>query len=107
MPGRLLTTMTSLFKRLTRDIADDATAHHRFITRSGNLERSIQSSAAQVGDDVVGEVFINESISNYGKYVHEGHGSWSPDKFIDQAFSRNQSSIDSEIEAAINREMGI
>lgn len=107
MPSRLLTSIIGLFKRLTRDIANDATIHHRFVSRSGNLERSIQSNAERVGDDVVGEVFINESVSNYGKYVHEGNRSWNPDKFIEQAFHRNENKIDSAIEALINREMGI
>ena len=107
LPSRLLTKLVLTFKKIARDVATDATLHHRFTSRSNNLERSIQSNAEKVGDNVIGEVFLNDSVADYGKYVHEGHGSWRPDKFIEQAMARNEAKITSEIEAAISREMGI
>lgn len=107
IPNRLLPALTLIFKKLVRDVATDATLHHRFTDRTRNLGRSIQSGAAMVGDEIIGEVFGNDSIADYGIHVHDGHGSWRPDQFIEQAFSRNESEITSAIEATISRELGL
>lgn len=107
IPSRLLSSLIITFKTLCRDVAADATAHHRFTSRSGNLERSIQSGAKEAAGDVVGEVFLRDQVADYGKYVHQGHGSWKPDKFIESAFARSEAKIDAAITRAIDKEMGI
>lgn len=62
---------TELNKSL-RAIQIDARLHHRFKPHSGKLVRSILQDVEQSG--LEGKVWIEESISNYGKYVHDGTG---------------------------------
>jgi hypothetical protein len=50
-----------------------AQAEHRFKTKGGNLEKSIQSRMSPE-DELAAEVFFNEGIATYGKYQHDGTG---------------------------------
>lgn len=85
---------------------------HRHITRTGGLNNSIQT---EFGDDGLrGEVGFNPGVSvvdkkgktrkvNYGKYVHEGHGSWKPDRFLDEALQKREPLIRAGMESAVKR----
>lgn len=53
-------------------VARDARKGHKFITRSGMAERSIQSEISPSG--LIGKVFLNNSVAYYSKYLHEGTG---------------------------------
>jgi len=64
-----------------KNIVPQAKASHRFTSRSGRLEQAIQGTLA----GSKGEALINNSIASYGKYIHEGHRSWSPDRFLTKA----------------------
>lgn len=46
------------------------TTHHRFISRTGTLERAVQSEVTDGG--FRGVVSLNEGVAGYGPCVHEG-----------------------------------
>lgn len=76
-----------------------ARKNHRFRTRTGKLESSIMQDVR----NIIGDIYINEAIAPYGKYVHEGHGKWAPDKFIYDAVNVFSIEIKRELEQAVNR----
>lgn len=47
-----------------------ATTHHRFVSRTGTLERAVQSEVTDGGFRCV--VSLNEGVAGYGPCVHEG-----------------------------------
>ena len=47
-----------------------AATHHRFISRTGTLERAVQSEVTDGG--FRGVVSLNEGVAGYGPCVHEG-----------------------------------
>jgi hypothetical protein len=49
------------------------------------LERSIQYQVHPSGFQ--GFAFIEKGLAPYGVYVHEGHHSWQPDRFLINAFA--------------------
>lgn len=49
-------------------VANHAAANHRFISRTGNLERSIQSEET----DLKGIVYLNDKQAPYGPAIHNG-----------------------------------
>ncbi len=74
---------------------------HRYQNRTGNLKEStrfwVDKAKARV------RLYISESRAEYGKFVHEGHGTWSADRFIDNAIVRNKEYIDERMQEAISR----
>jgi hypothetical protein len=81
-----------------KQIQVEAQRHHRYTRRTGRLERSIRSTMNRTG----GEVFIDDSMADYGKYVHEGFKSWNPDKFLYQAAEKYDKVLDVAVEKAID-----
>lgn len=80
-------------------LAEYAKKNHRYNHRTGNLKRStrfwVNKSISRV------RLYISEQQAHYGKYVHEGHGTWKPDRFIDNAIKRNKDYIDREVAEAM------
>ena len=76
-----------------------AQQRHRFTRRTGKLERSIRTETTKDG----GTVYLDEGIANYGKYVHQGFGSWSADKFLDVAAEGNMRLLDSDVGRAVDK----
>jgi hypothetical protein len=96
-------------KRSASDVESYAKANHRFTTRTGRLVKSIVgfSSIAQYGFGAeVGVRAFDDSGNilgtDYGIYVHEGHGSWGADKFIDKALAKNLRKIQERWKKAID-----
>lgn len=58
----------------TEEVADYATQHHGFKSRTGNLERSITSIHSR--DGLKGWVTIDRTQAPYGTYVHQGYGAF-------------------------------
>lgn len=58
----------------TEEVADYATQHHGFKSRTGNLERSITSIHSR--DGLKGWVTIDRTQASYGTYVHQGYGAF-------------------------------
>ena len=79
------------FKKQMTKIQRDAKLNHRFQTHSAKLEKSIRTEVDP--DGAWGRVYLEEGIAPYGKWVHDGHGSWKPDKFINQAFRKNKANL--------------
>lgn len=55
-------------KESTSAVWEYATDHHRFTSRTGNLERSVQMKM----DDMVGIVYLDEGQAPYGPAIHNG-----------------------------------
>lgn len=67
--SKILRRMVRLaIKDSTLSVAEYAGDHHRFISRTGNLERAIQT---KVTDDR-GIVYLDENIANYAQAIHQG-----------------------------------
>jgi hypothetical protein len=73
----------------------------RYYKNTGKLEQSTMSHVNADGD--VAEAYLESGIASYGKYVHEGHGSWGPDKFLDKAIEAQEPFIRVAIEQAVKR----
>jgi len=78
------------------NVQSTARSSHRFNSRTGNLERSIQVSMDSTG----GSVYVSEGSAPYGKYVHNGHKTWSPDTFLDDAADANRGLLDTVCDRA-------
>lgn len=50
-----------------------------------------------------GMLYLEDGIADYGKYVHEGHGSWQPDQFIYDAFKQREAFILPGIMGAVEK----
>jgi hypothetical protein len=85
---------------------------HRHITRTGMLNNSVQTEFAD--DGLSGKVGFNPNIAivksngktkkiNYGIYVHEGHGTWKPDRFLPAALEKREPLIRAGMENAVKR----
>lgn len=73
---------------------------HRFRTRSGQLERSIQQSVKSSG--LSGRAYLEKGIAVYGPRIHTGWGTWSPDQFLYKAAEREKRNVVKRLEEAIN-----
>lgn len=71
---------------------------HRYITRTGILSSAIKSEVK----DLVGELYIDENRAHYGKYVHEGHGTWAPDQFIYGSAQANTTNLEISLIQALD-----
>lgn len=85
----------------------DAREHHRFVARTGMLERSVQFQVERSG--LAGKAYLETGLAPYGVYVHQGHhvgrgkGGWKPDKFLYEAFDRLKPQFLREMGKAIDR----
>lgn len=72
-PDVFLRNMVIATKISARDVQNTARAKHRFRSRSGLTELAIDTNVLVNGSGgIVGEVFLNEGVSSWGRYVHEG-----------------------------------
>ena len=96
-------------KKSASDVESYAKANHRFTTRSGDLVKSIigfsNISKSGFGAEVGVRAFDDSGNilgTDYGIYVHEGHGSWGADKFIEKALDKNIKKIYARWQKAID-----
>lgn len=66
---------------------EESKNNHRFINRSGTLESSIMHEVKTTNNTIDGTLFIHDR-AHYGTFVHNGHRSWEPDRFLEQPFLR-------------------
>jgi len=78
-----------------------ARANHRFVTRSADLERSIQTETGKVLKE--GKVFLDRGIAIYGRRIHDGFFSWKADRFLFRAAKAKQAEVVNEINKAVAR----
>jgi len=116
-PEDLVNELRKSSKRSASTVEQGAKQSHRFTTRTGRLVKSIKgyggvtASAPSQGflgrlkELLRGGKKVNAFVelvlhdeghplgTEYGKYVHEGQRSWSPDKFIESSMDRNKRKI--------------
>ena len=68
--GILRRSIKNAMERSVSKLHNYATTHHRFISRTGTLERAVQSEVTDGG--FRGVVSLNEGVVGYGPCVHEG-----------------------------------
>ena len=68
--GILRRSIKNAMERSVSKLHNYATTHHRFISRTGGLERAVESEVTDGGFH--GVVFLNERKADYGSCVHEG-----------------------------------
>ena len=67
--GILRRSIKNAMERSVSKLHNYATTHHRFISRTGTLERAVQSEVTDGG--FRGVVSLNEGVAGYGACVHE------------------------------------
>jgi hypothetical protein len=75
--------------------------NHRYKRKGGLLQRSTREEVDKSG--LSAKVFLDEGIASYGKYVHEGHGSWMPDRFLYNVAKRQKPYFIARINGAVKR----
>lgn len=68
--GILRRSIKNAMERSVSKLHNYATTHHRFVSRTGTLERAVQSEVTDGG--FRGMVSLNEGVAGYGPCVHEG-----------------------------------
>ena len=110
IPEELMRELQNELKQQGVEIKKYARDHHRHNTLSGSLNNSIEDNFDN--DKFIETVGFNPGVSvvgklgkkvNYGKYVHEGHGSWKPDQFLYQALEKREPMIILGLENAVKR----
>lgn len=72
-PGILLRNMRLAMEISCRDVQRDARAKHLFRSRTGALEKAVETKVTiNTTEGLEGAVFINDDTASYGKYVHLG-----------------------------------
>lgn len=114
-PAVVTRTIQKEMKHQLVEIQRTARHEHRHKTRTGTLNDSIDWELDNEG--LTGKVGFNSAMfgSQYGPFVHEGHGApyksvlkgfpyvWKPDRFLDNALKRRESSIQIGFEDAIRK----
>lgn len=119
-------------RKFTRNVQERARREHRFISRTGRTERSIETDVRRNGEDVTGEVVTRDKIAIFlaegtrphiivprrkkalrwvsgGKFVFAKkvhHPGTKPDPFLAEAFARESQGIVSRFKAAVMRAWG-
>ena len=84
-----------------RDVQKQARRNHRFDTRSGAAERSIQTEISRSGFS--GKVYLDLGIAAYARRLHKGWGTWRPDRFLNKAGKRLKPKIMTALQDAVKR----
>jgi len=85
-------------QREAEKIQNTAQTKHRYTRRTGALMGATVAKATEM--EIEG--YIDESKAHYGKYVHEGHHSWAPDRFLTTAFEKASTTISRAVTTAIS-----
>ena len=96
---KMETALRKELKQQITEIQSTARKEHRYKTRTGQLEKSVSTKIEDNG--LVGEVGLDDSIADYGKYVVQGHGTWEPDQFLEEALEKREPFIQDAFEKAI------
>jgi hypothetical protein len=83
----------------SKELEREARTVHRYRIRSGLLERATKSEIVQSAINL----YIDNGLADYGKYVHEGTNKRPPDRFVYQAMERKEDSIRDKIETAFDK----
>jgi len=72
---------------------------HRFTSRSGRLISAIKIKGSL---DKGLELYLDENIADYGRYVHDGQKSWKRDSFIEHSLKVNDAWIQQRLNLAVS-----
>lgn len=76
-PDLIRQQMTLAMKKATRNVAERARREHRFVTRGGRLEGSIDEGMESM-DPLVGYVSVGNANAPYAAAIHGGSGLYGP-----------------------------
>jgi len=79
-------------------LQNKAQTEHRYKRRTGALQGATVAKATKM--EIEG--YIDESKAYYGKFVHEGHHSWAPDRFLTSAFDNAENAIVESVDKSIS-----
>lgn len=99
LPSALLDSIRIEMKNQITKVQETARKNHRYQTHTRKLEESVQTRILK--DGLIGQIYLENSIADYGVYVHEGHGTWDPDRFLDEAIERQETEINEAMGLAI------
>jgi hypothetical protein len=77
-------------------VVNDARIFHNYRRRTGNLRDATRYRVDKVKQNL--RIYISDKQAPYGKWIHDGHWSKGPDKFIDEAIINNEAIIEQVIE---------
>jgi len=89
------------FKRFGRDVVDEAQRNHRYQIDSGNLAKSVRYKGTP--DERGVEIWADLGLAPYARRIHYGWGTWSPDKYLENAFNKYAAGLGERIEKAIGK----
>ena len=110
VPDAVRRELRKTIKQETTEVMKLSRNVHRHKRKTGSLNNSIKETFED--DKLTGVVGFDPGVSvvgkpdkkvNYGKYVHEGHGSWAPDQFLYEALAKREPMIISALEDAVRR----
>jgi len=89
------------FKKFGRDVVDEAQRNHRYQIDSGNLAKSVRYKGTP--DERGVEIWADLGLAPYARRIHYGWGTWSPDKYLENAFNKYAAGLGERIEKAIGK----
>jgi hypothetical protein len=101
LPEKLERELRIEMKNQLVGLQEEAMKDHRYETHTRKLEESVQWKISS--DGKVGEVYLDDSIADYGKWVIRGHGTWAPDEFLEKALTKREEDIRKGFEEAVER----
>jgi hypothetical protein len=100
LPKRFKKKVTKALQKELTAVQMEARQTHRFQKRTGDLQRAIHTGIDP--SELSGEVYIDDDWAPYGVFVVDGHGTWEPDPFLDDALDKKSNEIDDAINNAID-----
>jgi hypothetical protein len=100
-PMEVAKTIRVEMKKQLQEVQNEARLNHRFITRTGMLERSIDKTVDESG--LIGIVYLNLALAPYARRIHQGWGTWNADQFLYIAFSKKIEQIKEALDRAVDR----
>jgi len=92
-------------KHIATLITKTARNEHRYNHRTGELRNATKSRSIKNATSLIVKTYIDEGIAPYGKYIHNGTGTWSADPFINDAIKKNWNRINEIISKHIDEAM--
>lgn len=88
-------------KEAMGEIQERARDVHRYKTRTGQAERSVQQSVHSSG--LSGRVYLDRGVAVYSPSLHEGHGTWAPDRFLYKAARKERRLVLTILDEAVEK----
>jgi len=114
VPKKIKVNMRKAIKEGLSLVAISAGKNHRYTTRSGQLDRAYSGQPRSPRKNIVikevpglmtGTVFLVGAprATPYSHRIHEGFGTWKPDRFVPAAVRRERGKVLKLMEQAFNK----